>query len=197
MPALVEGNDIEQAQEMIRQTHVREEVIGYVRRLIEATRRDDSLSVGASPRAGLMLLMGAKSLARFAGRDFVTPDDIKRAFFPGLGTAWFWDPTPSSRGRPRTTCSPVCSTRSPCRDEFAARDKPAAWAEFAGTRRGGRRVVGLGVLSSGGRMVVAARLDRGGRPLGPRRGLAQETSGGFWSSPASSSRLPAGMCRSR
>jgi MoxR-like ATPase len=84
VPALVEGNDIQQAQELIRQTHVREEVIAYVRRLIEATRRDDSLSVGASPRAGLMLLMGAKSLARFAGRDFVTPDDIKRAFFPGL-----------------------------------------------------------------------------------------------------------------
>jgi MoxR-like ATPase len=31
-----------------------------------------------------MLLMGSKSLARFAGRDFVTPDDVKRAFLPAL-----------------------------------------------------------------------------------------------------------------
>jgi MoxR-like ATPase len=31
-----------------------------------------------------MLLMGAKSLARFAGRDFVTPDDIKAASIPAL-----------------------------------------------------------------------------------------------------------------
>jgi MoxR-like ATPase len=84
VPALVEADDIHQARDTIRQTHVREEVIGYVRRLIEATRRDDSLSVGASPRAGLMLLMGSKSLARFAGRDFVTPDDVKRAFLPAL-----------------------------------------------------------------------------------------------------------------
>jgi MoxR-like ATPase len=84
VPALVEANDIHQARETIRQTHVREELIGYVRRLIEATRREDSLTVGASPRAGLMLLMGSKSLARFAGRDFVTPDDVKRAFLPGL-----------------------------------------------------------------------------------------------------------------
>lgn len=31
-----------------------------------------------------MLLMGAKSLARFRGRDYVTPDDIKEAFLPAL-----------------------------------------------------------------------------------------------------------------
>jgi MoxR-like ATPase len=84
VPALVEGNDIHQARDTIRQTHVREELISYVRRLIEATRREDALTVGASPRAGLMLLMASKSLARFAGRDFVTPDDVKRAFLPGL-----------------------------------------------------------------------------------------------------------------
>ena len=55
-----------------------------LQRLLVATRNDDSLSVGASPRSGLMLLMGAKSLARFAGREFVTPDDIHTAFIPAL-----------------------------------------------------------------------------------------------------------------
>jgi MoxR-like ATPase len=79
---VVDGDDIQHARKTIRQTHVREEVIGYVRRLVDATRRDDALAVGASPRAGLMLLMGSKSLARFSSRDFVTPDDIKRAFLP-------------------------------------------------------------------------------------------------------------------
>jgi len=80
--AVVGPGDILEARETIRQTHIREEVIAYVRRLVHATRMDDSLAVGASPRAGLMLLMGAKSLARFAGRDFVIPDDIKAAFVP-------------------------------------------------------------------------------------------------------------------
>ena len=80
--AVVQPNDILNARETIRQTHVREEVIGYVRRLMQATREDDSLDVGASPRSGLMLLMGAKSLARFHDRDFVIPDDIKQAFLP-------------------------------------------------------------------------------------------------------------------
>ena len=82
--SVVSSADILEARQTIRDTHVREEVIGYVQRLMHATREDDSLAVGASPRSGLMLLMGAKSLARFAGRDFVTPDDIKAASIPAL-----------------------------------------------------------------------------------------------------------------
>jgi len=82
--AVVNPDDILQARHVIRETHVREEVIGYIQRILHATRDDDALAVGASPRSGLMLLMGAKSLARFAGRDFVTPDDVKTALVPAL-----------------------------------------------------------------------------------------------------------------
>lgn len=80
--AVVGPNDILEARKVIRETHVRDDVISYVRRILQATRDDDSLSVGASPRSGLMLLMGAKSLARFSARDFVTPDDIQAACLP-------------------------------------------------------------------------------------------------------------------
>lgn len=79
---VVTAKDILEARQTIRDTHVRDEVIRYVSDLLRATRNDDSLTVGASPRSGLMLLMGAKSLAQFAGRDFVIPDDIKAAFLP-------------------------------------------------------------------------------------------------------------------
>jgi MoxR-like ATPase len=81
---VVSPADILAARQTIRDTLVREEVIGYIQRLLHATREDDALAVGASPRSGLMLLMGAKSLARFAGRDFVTPDDVKAASIPAL-----------------------------------------------------------------------------------------------------------------
>ncbi len=82
--AVVHSHDILEARQTIRQTFIREEVIGYLRRLLHATRHDDSLSVGASPRAGLMVLMAAKGLARFAGRDYVIPDDVKAAFIPAM-----------------------------------------------------------------------------------------------------------------
>jgi MoxR-like ATPase len=81
---VVQPTDILSARQVIQDTFVREEVIGYVQRLLKATRQEDALSVGASPRAGLMLLMGSKSLARFAGRDYVTPDDVQSAFLPAM-----------------------------------------------------------------------------------------------------------------
>ena len=78
------GEQVLKARDVIRGTYVRPEVIRYVRQLATATRENPNLLVGVSPRAGLMLLMGAKSFARFDGRDFVTPDDVKRAFLPAL-----------------------------------------------------------------------------------------------------------------
>ncbi len=81
---VVGPGEILEAREIIRATFVREELIQYIRKLLQNTRNNDDLSVGASPRAGLMLLMGAKSFARFDGRDYVTPDDIKTAFLPSM-----------------------------------------------------------------------------------------------------------------
>ncbi len=82
--AVVTPEELITARDTIRETFVRDEVITYVRKLVQGTRDDDSLSVGASPRAGLMLLMAAKSMARFADRDYVTPDDVKNVFLPTM-----------------------------------------------------------------------------------------------------------------
>ncbi len=81
---VMDPQDILATRQFIRETFVREEVIGYVQRLLQATRDDDALDVGGSPRGGLMLLTGAKSLARFRGREYVIPDDIQEAFLPAL-----------------------------------------------------------------------------------------------------------------
>jgi MoxR-like ATPase len=87
-----------ETRNVIRKTTVRDEVVDYVQRLIQATRQHDSLTVGGSPRAGLMLLMGAKSLAWFAGRDFVIPDDIKTALLPALRHRMVLSPTAELEG---------------------------------------------------------------------------------------------------
>jgi MoxR-like ATPase len=87
-----------ESRRIIRETHVRDEVVDYVQRLVQATRDTDSLLVGASPRSGLMLLMGAKSLARFAGRDFVTPDDVKTALLPAMRHRVVLSPTSELEG---------------------------------------------------------------------------------------------------
>lgn len=82
--AVTGAADILAARQTIRETFVRDEVLAYVQQLVQATRDHDDLEVGASPRGGLMLLTGAKSLARFRDRDYVIPDDIQAVFVPAL-----------------------------------------------------------------------------------------------------------------
>jgi MoxR-like ATPase len=56
----------------------------YLRSLMQATRSSSQLLVGASPRSSIMLLMACKAIATISGRDFVTPDDVKRMICPVL-----------------------------------------------------------------------------------------------------------------
>ncbi len=72
------------AQEEIRSRTVRDELLVYVGQLIRATRENLRVEVGASPRAGLMLLTAAKTRAALLGRGHVVPDDIKAAAKPVL-----------------------------------------------------------------------------------------------------------------
>ena len=65
------------AQEEIRSRTIRDELLGYIARLVRATRDNLKVEVGASPRAGLMVLTAAKARAALRGRPHVLPDDIK------------------------------------------------------------------------------------------------------------------------
>jgi MoxR-like ATPase len=56
----------------------------YIVAVLEQTRRDPRTELGASPRAGLMLLKAAKALAALEGRDHALPDDVQRLAPPVL-----------------------------------------------------------------------------------------------------------------
>jgi MoxR-like ATPase len=56
---------------------VREELLAYLVDVIRTSRRHESVLVGAGPRATQSLLLAGRACAAMAGRDFVTPDDIK------------------------------------------------------------------------------------------------------------------------
>jgi MoxR-like ATPase len=71
-------------QRAVEEVHVDESVGRYVVDLVAATRGSASVSVGSSPRGSLALLKLARCRAALAGRDFVTPDDVKGVAVPGL-----------------------------------------------------------------------------------------------------------------
>ncbi|HTW94229.1 MAG TPA: MoxR family ATPase [Tepidisphaeraceae bacterium] len=57
-------------------------VVEYILDLAEATRHDEHLHLGVSPRGALALTQAAQASASLSGRDFVTPDDVKGLFIP-------------------------------------------------------------------------------------------------------------------
>lgn len=61
-----------------------EDLLEYITAIVEMTRKMPGVVLGASPRAGLSLLMAAKGFAVIAGRDYVLPDDVKKAAAPVL-----------------------------------------------------------------------------------------------------------------
>ena len=61
-----------------------DQVLDYAIRIARATRTWNGVAIGAGPRAGIALVRAARSAALIAGRDYVTPDDIKRMALPCL-----------------------------------------------------------------------------------------------------------------
>jgi MoxR-like ATPase len=64
-------------QDAARRVHASDALRGYVVSLLARTREDPRVELGASPRAGLMLLRAAKARALMQGRDHALPDDVQ------------------------------------------------------------------------------------------------------------------------
>ncbi len=73
-----------QLRQEVNALQVEERIFNYIQEIVSATRKSGDLLVGASPRAGIALVLCGKALAAIRGRDFVIPDDIKELALPVL-----------------------------------------------------------------------------------------------------------------
>ena len=71
-------------QELVSRVHVSQPVREYIVALGHSTRGQFEVALGISPRGSLALQRAAQSAAAIAGREFVTPDDVKRLVIPVL-----------------------------------------------------------------------------------------------------------------
>ena len=69
---------IAEYQQTIKKILIEPNLLKYIAALIDNTRNNANLYLGASPRASLAIMNASKALAAIGGRDFVTPDDIKK-----------------------------------------------------------------------------------------------------------------------
>ena len=80
-------------QEEIKQVHVSEEILEYIASVINATRKNDDIYLGASPRGSLALYRLGQCRAAFNNRNYVIPDDIKQVSFPVLSHRIIFKPS--------------------------------------------------------------------------------------------------------
>jgi MoxR-like ATPase len=63
---------------------VEKNLLKYIASIVDNTRSNANLYLGASPRASISIMEASKALAAINGRDFVTPEDIKKVAAPVL-----------------------------------------------------------------------------------------------------------------
>ena len=80
LETLMDAETLMQVQEAVNQTHVSNDIVSYIVRLIDATRHHDQIARGASPRATLCVTAMSKAIARLCGRDYVIPRDVREVF---------------------------------------------------------------------------------------------------------------------
>ncbi len=78
------SNELLALRQIIADIKIRVEILDYLTQIIRATREHPLLLSGASPRAGVSLMLSAKAFAVTQGRDYVIPEDIQTMAYPTL-----------------------------------------------------------------------------------------------------------------
>jgi MoxR-like ATPase len=81
---VVGGEEIQKYRTLVTQVKIENNLLKYITNIVINTRTNSFLFLGASPRATIAILNASKAFAAIGGRDFVTPEDIKRAAVPVL-----------------------------------------------------------------------------------------------------------------
>ena len=81
---LTDPTEVLAMRDSLERVEIDDDLVDYIVALIDATRKHAQIQVGASPRGGLALVQLARARAVLAGRDFVTPEDVKSVAVPAL-----------------------------------------------------------------------------------------------------------------
>lgn len=81
LPVVISGEELVELQRAVEEIHVDKVILEYITQLIRATREDSKISVGASPRGSLGLVLASRAWALIHGRNYVNPQDIQDVFY--------------------------------------------------------------------------------------------------------------------
>jgi MoxR-like ATPase len=104
--------DVLTAQDAAKRVRASEPLRDYIVRLLWRTREDPRVDLGASPRAGLLLLRAAKAYAMMQGRDHALPDDVQALAQPVLSHRLVLAPESPRRAAADVIADAVASVRA-------------------------------------------------------------------------------------
>ncbi|HLH66153.1 MAG TPA: MoxR family ATPase [Solirubrobacteraceae bacterium] len=104
--------EVVRAQDAVARVRATEPLRDYVVSLLWRTREDPRVDLGASPRAGLMLLRAAKANAMLEGRDHALPDDVQALAVPVLAHRLVLAPETPREAAPEIVLDALRSTRA-------------------------------------------------------------------------------------
>lgn len=78
------AQQIRECRAIVESVFIKDELLHYIAAIVNNTRNNGDLFLGASPRASLAIMKTSKAIAAMNGRDFVTPDDIRTVAYPVL-----------------------------------------------------------------------------------------------------------------
>lgn len=81
---VLSSEDLKKFRGQVQEILIEEKIFNYIAQVVDKTRNHPHLYLGGSPRASLAIMNASKAFAAINGRDFVTPDDVKRGLAPVL-----------------------------------------------------------------------------------------------------------------
>ena len=99
LSALLTREELIRMQDAVENTFVSDPVVNYIVSLIVATRQNENVLRGASPRATLAVTAMAKAVAQLRGRDYVIPGDVREVFVHTVAHRLLLSPKAEARGK--------------------------------------------------------------------------------------------------
>jgi MoxR-like ATPase len=98
LEAAVDGRELPAMAELVTEVHMDRTVREYIIQLVFATRNNNRLILGASPRGTLALYRSSQAMAAVNGRNYVLPDDVKKLYKPVIAHRCIVHPESALRG---------------------------------------------------------------------------------------------------
>ena len=106
---VISPEDLRTFRAQVQDILIEDKIFGYIAQLVDKTRNHPHLFLGGSPRASLAIMNASKAFAAINGRDFVTPEDVKKTLIPVLGHRLILSPEREMEGMTPETVIDIIS----------------------------------------------------------------------------------------